>query len=160
MNLFEATVRYSKVDEASGKEKKVSHVLLIDTITYGHTEEVAMKWLEENAHKGERKISAIKESSIDEINTGETESDFYLCKISYSDGEKVDTMNILVDGDSFHDARDNLEESIREFLADTEVLEIKKSKIIEIIYPNRKTDDIDNKDESDKDESDSDDLPM
>jgi len=123
----------------AGRDVKETVTLIMQTKTYGHTEELAYKWLEVNPKRAPD--VTIKKSTIDEIHTDHTEADFFCAKILADTGEKKPLkMNVLVDGYSdendeqiLKNAEVNVKESTRDFLADIEVLKIEKTSIIEIV---------------------------
>ncbi len=68
MNRFEVTVKFVAISDKTGKEEKLSPVLLVHTETFGNAEEQAYDWLSKNT-KGDGFVDAIKRSNIDTIRT-------------------------------------------------------------------------------------------
>ena len=65
-NWFECKVKYVKVDEVSGKEKKVSEPYLVDAMSFTEAEARIHKELEQMI-SGEFNVTNISKSNVSEL---------------------------------------------------------------------------------------------
>ena len=66
MDLFEVKLQHEKVDDNSGKQKKVTEVYLVEAFTYSDAETVANHIIEDY-HLRNAKITGIKQAKYNEI---------------------------------------------------------------------------------------------
>lgn len=131
---FEVTVKYVKVDDNTGKEKKVSEVLLIETETFGNAEEIAYEWLSENT-SGEVVVDAIKRSQISALNIIEEADYYYVATLGVmDDNEKVTKVKELFSANTMGGAETQVSEVMEENQYYSECFTINKTKIVDIIY--------------------------
>ncbi len=135
LNLFEVKVKYEKIDEQSGKEKKVTEKYLIDALSFTEAEAKIYKEME-SMIRGEFIIMSIARANYTEV--FETPGDvWYKAKVSFasidekSGKEKKVSNNILCMGDSVDNAYSNINESMGGMTVDFTIDGIADSKIMD-----------------------------
>ncbi|MEN9444891.1 MAG: hypothetical protein RIS47_1782 [Bacteroidota bacterium] len=135
---FECKVRYEKIDQKSGKNKKVTEPYLIDAITFSEAEERIYKTLEEMI-SGEFLVKSISKSNITEVYPYEDGDRWFKCKLSYIDvdpesgKEKKVNNYMLITADNARTAYDRAQESLKEMIIPFELPSIVESPIIDVI---------------------------
>lgn len=136
-NWFECKVKYEKLDQSSGKSKKVTEPYLIDAITFSESEERIYKSLEEMI-SGEFIVKSIAKSNISDVFEYEAGEQWYKCKVSYVDvdeesgKEKKVNNYMLVTADTAREAYDRIQESLKEMIIPFEIPSISASPIVDI----------------------------
>jgi len=133
-NLFECKVKYEKVDEQSGKNKKVTETYLLDAVSFTEAETRIYKEME-TMIRGEFTIMAIKKANFSEIIEGE---DIYyrgklkfqsICEKSGKVKEVIN--NILVGAENIPEAYKAIDEAFKGFTADYKVSGLVDSNIMD-----------------------------
>lgn len=136
-NWFECKVKYTKIDEQTGKEKRVTEPYLIDAISFTEAE----KRMTEEAEKivsGEFQITNISKSKISDTFFYDDGDWWYKCKVSIVDvdessGKEKKTANtMLILAGSVKEAFERLEESLASVIVPYEIEAIVKSPIVEL----------------------------
>lgn len=112
-NLFEAKVKYEKIDEQSGKEKKVAETYLLDAVSFTEAETRIYKEME-SMIRGEFVVTALAKANYTEIFENEDGDIWYKSKISFasvdekSGKEKAVSNQILILASNVKDAYDKI----------------------------------------------------
>ncbi|MBS2100685.1 DUF4494 domain-containing protein [Carboxylicivirga linearis] len=140
-NLFECRVRYEKIDEQSGKEKKVTECYLVDAVNHGEAEERMYKEMEAMI-RGEFVVTTVRKANYTEIFDNMDGDRWFKSKISFeSVSEKTGlakkvSNNILVMANNVKDAYDNIQEGMGGMTVDFEINAIAESPILDFFpYP-------------------------
>ena len=136
-NWFECKVKYEKLDQKSGKTKKVTEPYLIDAITFSESEERIYKALEELI-SGEFVVKSISKSNVSEVFTYESGDRWFKCKVTWVDvdpesgKEKKIAQYMLVLADTARMAYDRIQESLKEMIVPFEIPSVAESPIMDI----------------------------
>ena len=134
---FECKVRYVKIDETSGKEKKVNEPYLVDAVSFTEAESRIHKELEQMI-RGDFQVTNIRKADYSDIFPNDNGDRWYKCKVSYlavdenSGKEKKVTTQMLVMANNLKEAYDNLMSSLSGMAVDFEVTGINESPLIDI----------------------------
>lgn len=135
-NLFECKVKYEKIDDKSGKEKKVSEAYLIDAVSFTEAESRIYREME-MLISGEFIVTNINKANYSEIFPNETGDRWYKSKISFmsvdekSGKEKKVANQILVMANTVKEAYDNICEGMGGLTVDFDIVNIAESPILE-----------------------------
>ncbi len=147
-NLFECKVKYTKIDELSGKEKKVTETYLIDAVSFTEAESRIYKEME-SMISGEFLITGIRKANYTDIFPFDDGDTWFKSKISYvsidEEGgkEKKISNQILVLASNVKDAWDKIHESMKGMTVDYEINAIAESPILDFFpYFKEESDDI------------------
>ncbi len=147
-NLFECKVKYTKIDELSGKEKKVTETYLIDAVSFTEAESRIYKEME-SMISGEFLITGIRKANYTDIFPFDDGDRWFKSKISYvsvdEEGgkEKKISNQILVLASDVKDAWDKIHESMKGMTVDYEINAIAESPILDFFpYFKEENDDI------------------
>jgi len=134
---FECKVKYIKIDENSGREKKVSEPYLVDAVSFTEAENRIYQELEQMI-RGEFQVTNIRKANYSDIFPFENSDRWFKCKVSYvsvdegSGKEKKISNQMLVMGDDLKEAYDNLMASLEGMTIDFDVLGINESPIMDV----------------------------
>lgn len=147
-NLFECKVKYTKIDEQSGKEKKVTETYLIDAVSFTEAESRIYNEME-SMISGEFLITGIRKANYTDIFPFDDGDRWFKSKISYvsvdEEGgkEKKISNQILVLAGDVKDAWDKIHESMKGMTVDYEINAIAESPILDFFpYFKDENDDI------------------
>lgn len=142
MDLFEVKLQHEKVDDNSGKQKKVTEVYLVEAFTYSDAETVGNHIIEDY-HLRNAKITGIKQAKYNEIFSNASEEldenfHWYKCKVEIDNGEgaKPSKNLMLVLADSVSSAVFNLSTWMKGTMADWENISAEKTNIVEVVRKN------------------------
>lgn len=136
-NWFECKVKYEKIDQNSGRTKKVTETYLVDAVTFSEAEERIYKSLEE-VISGEFIVKSISRSNISDAFAYEAGEIWFKCKVRYVDvdeesgKEKVVNNYMIVTADDAREAYDRMQESLKEMVVPFEIPDVTDSGIIDI----------------------------
>ncbi|WP_439184258.1 DUF4494 domain-containing protein [Carboxylicivirga taeanensis] len=145
-NLFECKVKYEKIDEQSGKEKKVSETYLIDAVSFTEAESRIYKEME-SMIRGEFMVTNIRKANYTEIFENEDGDIWYKSKISFasvdekSGKEKKVSNQILVLASNVKDAYDKIHQGMGGLTVDFDINAIAESPILDF-FPYFKGDEL------------------
>lgn len=134
---FECKVKYLKIDEVSGREKKVSEPYLVDAVSFTEAENRIHKELEQMI-RGEFMVSNISKANYADIFPYENSDRWFKCKVSYvaldegAGKEKKVSNTMLVMGNDLKEAYDNLMKALDGMTIDFEVNGINESPLMDI----------------------------
>lgn len=134
---FESKVRYEKLDQRTGKAKKVTEAYLLEAITFSEAEERVYKTLEEII-SGEFIIKGISKSNISEVYPYENGDRWWKCKLSYMDidaesgREKKFTSYLLVTADTAKEAIERVHHELREMIVPFSLSVVSESPIVDV----------------------------
>ncbi|WP_289054595.1 DUF4494 domain-containing protein [Carboxylicivirga marina] len=135
-NLFECKVKYEKIDEQSGKEKKVSETYLIDAVSFTEAESRIYKEME-SMIRGEFIVTNIRKANYTEIFENEEGDIWYKSKISFasvdekSGKEKKVSNQILVLASDMKDAFEKIHQGMGGMTVDFDINAISESPILD-----------------------------
>jgi len=130
---YEAKVQYEKIDELSGKEKKVTETYILDAETFGDAEEKTFKEMAKITTA--TVIATIKKSDYVEIGGDLDAGKYYRVIVKQEDIDelsgKVKSINtpLLIGASRFFDAWQYTEEWCKGLITDTEITKIGKSNL-------------------------------
>ena len=134
---FECKVKYIKIDEASGREKKVNEPYLVDAVSFTEAENRIHKELEQMI-RGDFQVTNIRKANYSDIFPIENADRWFKCKVSYvavdesAGKEKKVSNQMLVMGNDLKEAYDNLMTSLEGMTIDFDVLGINESAIMDV----------------------------
>ncbi len=134
---FECKVKYTKTDENTGKDKKVTEPYLVDAVSFTEAE---MRMNEQMSQiiSGEFSINDIKRVNYTDVFNYEEGDRWFKCKVTFVDidqasgKEKKVSNYMLVLADDIDQAYDRLQESLSEMIVPFEVPSIMESPIMDI----------------------------
>lgn len=137
-NWFEVKVKYTKVDE-DGKEKKVSELYLLDSMSFTEAEARIIEELKEMI-QGDFCIEAIKKSNITELVDSNDANDdkWFKAKVTIIDAdsisgrEKRSNQYFLVAGENVDKALENLQKSLSTYVVPFEIVQVGDSNIMDV----------------------------
>ena len=135
-NLFECKVKYTKTDENTGKEKKVTETYLIDAVSFTEAESRLYKEMEMMI-SGEFIVTGIRKANYTDIFPFDDGDRWFKSKISYvsvdedAGKEKKVSNQILVLANDVKDAWDKIHESMKGMTVDYEINAIAESPILD-----------------------------
>jgi len=145
-NLFECKVKYEKIDDQSGVEKKVSETYLIDAVSFTEAESRIYKEME-SMIRGEFVVTNIRKANYTEIFDSEDGDIWFKSKISFasvdekSGKEKKVSNQILVLASDVKDAFDKIHEGMGGMTVDFDINAIAESPILDF-FPYFKGDEV------------------
>ncbi|WP_044117707.1 DUF4494 domain-containing protein [Alkaliflexus imshenetskii] len=134
---FECKVRYIKIDETTGKEKKVNEPYLVDAVSFTEAESRIHKELEQMI-RGEFHVTNIRKADYSDIFPFDDADRWYKCKVGYvsidetAGKEKKITSQMLVMGNNLKEAYDNLLTSLSGMTVDFDVTGVNESPIMDV----------------------------
>ncbi len=134
---FECKVKYIKIDEASGREKKVNEPYLVDAVSFTEAENRIHQELEQMI-RGDFQVTNISKANYSDIFPIENADRWFKCKVSYvaldegAGKEKKVSNQMLVMGNDLKEAYDNLMTSLEGMTIDFDVLGINESPIMDV----------------------------
>ncbi|MEF9923012.1 MAG: DUF4494 domain-containing protein [Muribaculaceae bacterium] len=135
-NYFEASVKYTKINE-KGKEKKVRELYLLDALSFTEGEARITEEMK-SVISGDYFLATLKNSNIIEIIPSNNEKDdrWYKVKVMILDEEdgkeKSNSIYYLVAAADIKIALENMEEPLSKFIVPYEIESICDSKIIDV----------------------------
>lgn len=134
--LFECKIRFQKIDDRSGKEKRVTETYLFDAISYTEAEERAYKTMEEFI-SGEFSVASIRKAKYAEVIPSDDGDRWYKVKVSFlsvdeaSGREKRVSQTILVLASNIKDACDKTIDGMNGTTDDFEINSVIESSIMD-----------------------------
>ncbi len=135
-SLFECKVRYQKIDELSGKEKKVTETYLFDAISFTEAESRIYKEME-SMISGEFLVTNIRKANYADILQFDDGDRWYKAKVSFvsideeAGKEKKIANQILVLASDVKDAYDKIHKGMGGSVVDFEINGINESPILD-----------------------------
>ena len=135
-NWFECKVRYTKIDDKTGKEKKVNEPYLVDAISFTEAEARINKELEAYI-SSEFTVTNIRKANYTDVFTNEDGDRWFRCKVSYisvdeeAGKEKKVSNQMLIMASNVKDAYDKLQDSLSGMTIDYEINSITESPIMD-----------------------------
>lgn len=134
---YETKVRYDKIDERSGKEKRVTTPYIVDAVSFTEAEERIHKELSDYI-SGEFDVTHISRTKIQEIHEFDADGWWFLCKIAIVDAdektgkEKASNMEILVNAENMTEAKERVDEVMKTCIVPWSIKNIKETSIEEV----------------------------
>lgn len=137
-NWFEVKVKYVKVGE-DGKEKKVSELYLLDSMSFTEAEARIIEELKEMI-QGDFCIEAIKKSNITELVESKDGNDdkWFKAKVAIIDAdsisgrEKRSNQYFLVAGSDVDKSLENLQKALSTYVVQFEIVQVGDSNIMDV----------------------------
>ena len=136
-NYFEVKAKYTKIDEATGKEKKVTEAYLVDALSVTEAEARTVKKLEQII-SGEFTVKSANESNIMEVFSNDSGGKYHKCKVSFIDldaisGKKKKTSQyILVEATNVKEAFEGAGLAMVNMLCPFEIPSVSESNIMDV----------------------------
>ena len=136
-NWFECKVKYAKIDEVSGKEKKTSESYLVDAVSFTEAEARIHKELEQMIG-GEFNVTNISKSNITELYPNENGDRWFKAKVSFIDideasgKEKKANNYMLTEANNVKHAYEFLEECLSTMIVPYEIHSIAESPLMDV----------------------------
>lgn len=134
---FECKVKYIKIDETSGRDKKVNEPYLVDAVSFTEAENRIHEELEQMI-RGDFQVTNIRMANYSDVFPIENADRWFKCKVSYvaldegAGKEKKVSNQMLVMGNDLREAYDNLMTSLEGMTIDFDVLGINESPIMDV----------------------------
>lgn len=136
-SLFECKVRYQKIDEQSGKEKKVTETYLFDAISFTEAESRIYKEME-TMIRGDFQVTNIRKAGYSEILAFDEGGDrWFKCKVSFTaidenaGKEKKVSNQILVLANDVKEAFDHIHRSMNGSTVEFSIHAIMESPVLD-----------------------------
>lgn len=136
-NWFECKVKYVKIDEVSGKEKKVSEPYLVDAVSFTEAEARIHKELEQMI-SGDFNVTNISKSNVSELYPNENGDRWFKAKVSFVDvdeasgKEKKANQYMLTQANNLKQAYEFLEECLSTMIVPYEIPSISESPLMDV----------------------------
>jgi hypothetical protein len=135
-NWFECKIRYTKIDEKTGKDKKVNEPYLVDAISFTEAEERIYREMEAYI-SGEFQVTNIRKANYTDIFTSEDGERWYKCKVTFmaideSAGKEKKVANqMLVLASGVKDACDKIDKGLEGMTVDYDIVAVAESPIMD-----------------------------
>ncbi|HKL71047.1 MAG TPA: DUF4494 domain-containing protein [Marinilabiliaceae bacterium] len=136
-NWYEVKVKYVKIDEQSGRERKVTEPYLIDAVSFTEAESRIHAELEEMI-RGDFQVTNISKANYSDLFPFDNADRWFKCKVSYvslddaAGKEKKVSSQMLVMGNDLKEAYDNLMTSLSGMAVDFNVVGINESPLMDV----------------------------
>lgn len=136
-NWYEVKVKYVKIDEQSGREKKVTEPYLIDAVSFTEAESRIHAELEEMI-RGDFQVTNISKANYSDLFPFDNADRWFKCKVNYvslddaAGKEKKVSSQMLVMGNDLKEAYDNLMTSLSGMAVDFNVVGINESPLMDV----------------------------
>jgi len=136
-NWFECQIKYDKISQDDGKQKKVTDTYLVDAMSFSEAEARLIKEVTPYM-SGEYTVANIKHSRIYEIFDSPTGDKWYRAKVMFivideaKQTEKRIASTMLVQAEDIKEALVRLEEGMKGTMSDYEVAAISDTPILDI----------------------------
>ncbi len=136
-NWYEVKVKYVKIDEQSGREKKVTEPYLIDAVSFTEAESRIHAELEEMI-RGDFQVTNISKANYSDLFPFDNADRWFKCKVTYvslddaAGKEKKISSQMLVMGNDLKEAYDNLMSSLSGMTVDFNVVGINESPLMDV----------------------------
>ncbi|WP_372750855.1 DUF4494 domain-containing protein [Labilibaculum sp.] len=136
-NWFECKVKYVKIDEVSGKERKASESYLVDAVSFTEAEARIHKELEQMI-SGEFNVTNISKSNVTELYPNENGDRWFKAKVTFVDvdeasgKEKKATQYMLTEATNVKQAYEFLEECLSDMIVPYEIPAISASPLMDV----------------------------
>lgn len=137
-NWFEVHVQYDKIGTNDDKQKKVTDIYLIDALSFSEAEARAIETVRPYM-SGEFTISNIKRARIYEIFDAPDGDIWFRAKVNFvvldqeKGTEKKIPATMLVQAEDLKQARERLEDGMKDTLSDYQIAMITETKILDIV---------------------------
>lgn len=137
-NYFEVKAKVQRIDERTGKEKRVSEQYLVDALSFTEAESKVNGYLGGETGEGnDFSVVSIKKSGIEELLKGE-EDKYYLSKIEFEETDekgKVKTAktSIMLTADTPDAALSKVKEHTGDWMTDNELIALQETAILDFI---------------------------
>ena len=134
---FECKVKYVKVDENSGKEKKVTEPYLVDAVSFTEAEKRIYEEMQ-TMIRGEFQVTNIRKADYADLFPNFPGDRWFKCKVSHlsidenAQKEKKVTSHMLVMADNVRDAYDHLMDGLSDMVVDFQVMSIAESPLMDV----------------------------
>ena len=136
---FEAKLRYDKVHD-NGSEKKVTESFVIEALSFGEAERIAMEFLG-SLVSGEIQVININPTKFNEVIFNEEEScdRYYKAKLQFitldekTGKEKPKHFYYLVQASSFDNCKDTIRKMNQPTLIDYQIAAVSETKIVDVV---------------------------
>ncbi|MBN2165809.1 MAG: DUF4494 domain-containing protein [Marinilabiliaceae bacterium] len=135
-NWFECKVRYTKIDDKTGKEKKVNEPYLVDAISFTEAEARINKELEAYI-SGEFTVTNIRKANYTDVFPNEDGDRWFKCKVTYisvdesAGKEKKVSNQMLIMASDVKDAYDKLQKALSGMTVDFDIVGVNESAIMD-----------------------------
>lgn len=135
-NWFECKVRYTKIDEKTGREKKVTETYLVDAVSFTEAEERIYREMEAYI-SGEFTVTNIRRANYTDIFPNEDGDRWYKCKVTFmsideSAGKEKKVANMmLVEANDVEDASERIKQGLDGMTVDFEIVSISVSEVVD-----------------------------
>ncbi|MBN2745035.1 MAG: DUF4494 domain-containing protein [Marinilabiliaceae bacterium] len=135
-NWFECKIRYTKIDEKTGKEKKVNEPYLVDAISFTEAEERIYREMEAYI-SGEFTVTNIRKANYSDIFNNDEGDRWYKCKITFvsidetAGKEKKVANTMLVMASGVKDACDKIDLALTGMTVDYDIVSVSESPILD-----------------------------
>ncbi|MBL4560117.1 MAG: phage tail protein [Bacteroidales bacterium] len=136
-NWFECKVKYVKIDEVSGKDRKVSEPYLVDAVSFTEAEARIHKELEQMI-SGDFNVTNISKSNVTELYPNENGDRWFKVKVSFIDvdeasgKEKKANQYMLTEANNVKHAYEFLEECLSDMIVPYEIHAISESPLMDV----------------------------
>jgi len=137
-NWNEVKVKYHKLDQASGKVKKVTDSFLVDAVSFTNAEAIITKEIEQYV-RDEFKVMSITQTKYTDVLEFSDSENWFKCKVTYTDidqksgKEKKFTNLMLVSANNADEAYKRLEDNLGNWIVPFDIPSVSLTKIIEVI---------------------------
>lgn len=136
---FEVKLRYDKVHD-NGAEKKVTESFVIEALSFGEAEKIALEFLGSSV-SGEIQVININPTKFNEVIFDEEEScdRYYKAKLQFitldekTGKEKPKHFYYLVQASSFDNCKDTIRKMKQSTLIDYQIAAVSETKIVDVV---------------------------
>ncbi|MGQ1787877.1 DUF4494 domain-containing protein [Saccharicrinis sp. GN24d3] len=134
---FECKVKYEKIDEQTGKQKKVNLPYLVDAVSYTEAESRIHEEMEQYV-SGEFSVPSIKKANYTDLFFYDDGDKWYKCKVMFvtideeAGKEKKVANQMLVLANDLKEAHERIDESMSGMTVDYDIVAIIESNIADV----------------------------
>ena len=140
MNLFETKISYDRLSER-GSIETVNEVYIFDAETFGDAENKVLVLAEPNLKMG-YEVKSVKRAKIAELFFYPESEKWFKARVNLLwidevGKEKKVGVIALVQSDNMKDARERIEERMKEGMADYEIVKIEETQILDVVIESK-----------------------
>jgi len=138
-NWFECRVKYTKIDEKTGKEKRVTEPYLVDAISFTEAEERIVKEME-SVVSGDFAVKNIRPVNFTDIIVQNDGDKFYKTKVTFmsideaAGKEKKVANYMLVSAYTVEEATENIKKALEGMTVDYNIASVSETKIVDVFF--------------------------
>lgn len=134
--MYEAKVKYTAIDQQSGKERKFNVSFIVDAMSYTECEARLIQEL--TPLTDQFTITGIKPANYTDLFLGNVGDKYYRCKLQFisvdetSGKEKKVSNSVLINADNLEQAKEYLQLEVDKMIVDCDVTSISETNVMDV----------------------------